>query len=746
MGEDKTSTIITYTGPAVEQLVLLGANTGLDLTGAVVIENFTFYNGGLTGDTDLIKFRARGVGGVITIRNNIFDGDGDGSFSSAKGIEESYQASNFIITQNEFKNCGYGIWLNGANTGLINHNTFSNSASGAIGMGGSATADAAPHDLTVEDNIMDSGTYGLVLAQNIHDISFTCNTIANNSIAGILLWEYGPDQWANVPINYNNIVGNTSGIRGYSDPTGNQAIAVDAIDNWWGDASGPSGNGSGSGDSVLLSNIEYTPWLTSEPGAVCPPPEDDQGPITSDVMADTNPASVNALITLTAKVDDTNTGGSNIASAEYRLGDNTGWVLMDAQDGAFDTPTEDVEATLNAPSTPGIYDLCVRGTDELGNIGPEDCIYLVVYDPNAGFVTGGGWFESPAGAYKLHGNDVFFNGFETNIEGWDVFGGDFDAIRVPSGTDGVDSASGDYHAEGSFAATNWGGYNNVFPDGGYATSIDVFLDVNGGSANDTRFDWTSAINQPDGNHRRDFVFNAGFYNDDDGSLGSGSNRFIVSVSNSAGRENSYPKNPGRDPIAITNSGWYTFQHRFYDNGSGVLAVDLSILDSAGNLVHSWTLSDSSDVIGSTVGGNRYGWFANNEFPFLAFDNSLRSTALLGKATFGFVSKYKKGATIPDGSTEFQFKAGDLNFHSSSYDWLVVTGSNYAKFKGAGTINGQLAPSGEEYKFQIWAGDDTPDTFRIKIWYEVDDDENVVYDNGSAQPIEAGSIIVHTSKK
>ncbi|MGD8625890.1 MAG: hypothetical protein PVJ34_15245, partial [Anaerolineae bacterium] len=45
--------------------------------------------------------------------------------------------------------------------------------------------------------------------------------------------------------------------------------------------------------------------------------------------------------------------------------------------------------------------------------------------------------------------------------------------------------------------------------------------------------------------------------------------------------------------------------------------------------------------------------------------------LAGKATFAFVSKYKRGATVPTGNTHFQFKAGELGFHSESYDWLVV---------------------------------------------------------------------------
>jgi PKD repeat protein len=108
----------------------------------------------------------------------------------------------------------------------------------------------------------------------------------------------------------------------------------------------------------------------------------------------------------------------------------------------------------------------------------------------------------------------------------------------------------------------------------------------------------------------------------------------------------------------------------------------------------------------------------------------------GKATFGFVAKYKKGANVPDGNTQFQFKAGDLNFHSISYDWLVVAGSN-AQFKGMGTINGEGS-----YKFMITANDGNPDTFRIKIWYEDGGIEYVVYDNGSQQALGGGSIVIH----
>ncbi|MGE0822041.1 MAG: hypothetical protein AB7G75_03545 [Candidatus Binatia bacterium] len=121
----------------------------------------------------------------------------------------------------------------------------------------------------------------------------------------------------------------------------------------------------------------------------------------------------------------------------------------------------------------------------------------------------------------------------------------------------------------------------------------------------------------------------------------------------------------------------------------------------------------------------------------------------GKANFGFVSKYKKGANIPTGETEFQFKAGNLNFHSTVYEWLVVSGAK-AQYKGSGTINGA-----GDYGFLLTATDGQinggggVDKFRIKIWNA----SGVVYDNKSdvlsddidtadPQAINGGSIAIH----
>lgn len=212
----------------------------------------------------------------------------------------------------------------------------------------------------------------------------------------------------------------------------------------------------------------------------------------------------------------------------------------------------------------------------------------------------------------------YFNGFETDIAGWET------PTRVPSGTDGITSSSGSWHATTAAEAgdsTRWGGYNygagsvpTVFQE--YATSVDIYLNVEGGWANDRRFDFDSAISSSAGTFLSDFIFNAGFYNDATGP-GAGTDRFVVSASCNSQPGSAYAKNPARDPIVISTTGWYTFEHHFYDN-AGVLNVDMSIYDASGTLIHTWTLV--SDPIAG-VGGNRYGWFDYNQFSTLAFDNT-----------------------------------------------------------------------------------------------------------------------------
>ncbi len=134
-------------------------------------------------------------------------------------------------------------------------------------------------------------------------------------------------------------------------------------------------------------------------------------------------------------------------------------------------------------------------------------------------------------------------------------------------------------------------------------------------------------------------------------------------------------------------------------------------------------------------------------------------ALTGKAHFGFVSKYKKGQSVPDGSTNFRFAAGDLEFDATVYEWMIIT-KDRARYKGEGTVN----DGAELYKFLVTALDAdvsssgiTEDAFRIKIWLEDDGGiETVLYDNGlgadsaggddGTTALGGGSITVHAVKK
>jgi PKD repeat protein len=183
-------------------------------------------------------------------------------------------------------------------------------------------------------------------------------------------------------------------------------------------------------------------------------------------------------------------------------------------------------------------------------------------------------------------------------------------------------------------------------------------------------------------------------------------------------------------VTFAQAGVYTITARVTDDDGG-LGLRSSALDVPAFLV----VYDSS---GSFVTG---GWISSPAGAYAA------EPTFTGKASFGFVAKYLPGANKPSGNTEFQFKAGDLNFKSTSYEWLVVAAA-HAKYKGEGTING-----GGSYGFMVTAVDgDSPgggaDGFRIKIWDLASG--AVVYDNKAGEGDESeantslggGSIVIH----
>lgn len=188
------------------------------------------------------------------------------------------------------------------------------------------------------------------------------------------------------------------------------------------------------------------------------------------------------------------------------------------------------------------------------------------------------------------------------------------------------------------------------------------------------------------------------------------------------------------------SGTVSGSHTYTTDG--VYTVTLTVMDKDGA---SGSSSFNYVVVydpsaGFTTGG---GWFNSPAGAYAA------NPTLTGQANFGLNAKYKSGSTVPTGNTDFEFPAANLNFNSTSYDWLVING-NQAQYQGSGTINGA-----GNYGFLVTAldngGGSTPDDLRIKIW-DKSNNNAVIYDTqpGAANtaapttPLGGGRIQIHTN--
>lgn len=107
---------------------------------------------------------------------------------------------------------------------------------------------------------------------------------------------------------------------------------------------------------------------------------DTQGPVVGGLYASPVIAAPGDPVLIHAAIDETTTGGSAVASAEYNL-DGGAWSPMPPVDGAFDQPAEDVETTLTAQGSQGdVISVCVRGSDVNGNVGSAQCVTFSIDD------------------------------------------------------------------------------------------------------------------------------------------------------------------------------------------------------------------------------------------------------------------------------------------------------------------------------------------------------------------------------
>jgi PKD repeat protein len=193
-------------------------------------------------------------------------------------------------------------------------------------------------------------------------------------------------------------------------------------------------------------------------------------------------------------------------------------------------------------------------------------------------------------------------------------------------------------------------------------------------------------------------------------------------------------------IAPQATGIATAEHTY--TSAGVYTVGVSVQDRAGDRAspHFELVVIYDPTAGFVTGG---GWIQS---PAGALRADPQAT---GKATFGFVSRYARGATVPSGKTEFKLHSAIFHFRSTQYQWLVVAGAK-SQYKGSGTVNGAGS-----FNFLLTATDGAlqggggQDRLRLKVWDPQTGD--LVYDNAAGssndldqanpQAIGGGNIVI-----
>ena len=112
------------------------------------------------------------------------------------------------------------------------------------------------------------------------------------------------------------------------------------------------------------------------------------GPITAPI----NPVQVATIVSVNAAFSDP--GIPDTQSAVWNWGDGTTSAGTVTESGGSGKATG-----IHTYAAAGVYVVKLTVTDDDGGAGESFFRYVVVYDPGAGFVTGGGWIESPAGAF-----------------------------------------------------------------------------------------------------------------------------------------------------------------------------------------------------------------------------------------------------------------------------------------------------------------------------------------------------------
>jgi len=256
------------------------AGTGIAVfgSGPVDVVNSEFSEMGRIG----AQFFGPGVDGSL-YDNNTFTGKGDGDFLD------------------------YGVEVGGGAPNIEISNSTITDSRGVASSDGSTSA-----------GILVTTFFGAGSSAVIHDNNFSDNTTA-------IAVGFDASDTSDVEAFNNNITGNGTGVSSTDGPE------VNAMCNWWGDVSGPSGGGPGTGDSVI-GNVLFSPWLTSSaPGGDC------NGPLPPPPPSNINSSLIDIRISNAGRISNTttsdaNTGGNSAGGSTGGSGGTGGNVTSGAGD------------------------------------------------------------------------------------------------------------------------------------------------------------------------------------------------------------------------------------------------------------------------------------------------------------------------------------------------------------------------------------------------------------------------------
>ncbi len=212
---------------------------------------FIFTGNSVTGATGDGIYVYGFDGCTINISNNTFTDcyTGMDVEEFSEGVEShAYINNNTVIATSGFSG-EYGIYSCCAErTSEFNNNVVSGDYTYGMYFEDLACCGMEPAVVYVENNQVTGCEYGIYFDEIVccfpAEVYIRGNTLTGN-VTGLYVSSFDYSEESTVVVTNNNIAGNYS--MGFDNYSG---YDITADDNWWGDASGPSGEGTGSGDAI----------------------------------------------------------------------------------------------------------------------------------------------------------------------------------------------------------------------------------------------------------------------------------------------------------------------------------------------------------------------------------------------------------------------------------------------------------------------------------------------------------------